>query len=206
MTQIDAINSTTQESRVAGLRSERMAESVEKLEDGIVRSAEQVSAQIRAAKDAIGSVIFGQDRVVENTLVTILSGGHALLIGVPGLAKTKLVETLGVTLGLDAKRIQFTPDLMPSDILGAEVLDESTAGKRSFRFISGPVFAQLLMADEINRASPRNRRCSRRCRSSTSLSPARATICRSRSTCSRRKTRWSRKAPIRCPKRSSTAS
>ena len=131
------------------------SESVEKLEDGIVRSAEQVSAQIRAAKEAISTVIFGQDRVIENTLVTILSGGHALLIGVPGLAKTKLVETLGVTLGLDAKRIQFTPDLMPSDILGAEVLDESSAGKRSFRFIAGPVFAQLLMADEINRASPR---------------------------------------------------
>jgi MoxR-like ATPase len=131
------------------------SESVEKLEDGIVRSAEQVSGQIRAAKEAISTVIFGQDRVIENTLVTILSGGHALLIGVPGLAKTKLVETLGITLGLDAKRIQFTPDLMPSDILGAEVLDESSAGKRSFRFIAGPVFAQLLMADEINRASPR---------------------------------------------------
>src|SRR6266849_1656033 len=131
------------------------ADSVEKLEDVIVRSAEQVSGQIRAAKDAISTVIFGQERVIENTLVTILSGGHALLIGVPGLAKTKLVETLGITLGLDAKRIQFTPDLMPSDILGAEVLDESSSGKRSFRFISGPVFAQLLMADEINRASPR---------------------------------------------------
>src|SRR5580704_13019550 len=129
--------------------------SVEKLEDVIVRSAEQVAGQIRAAKEAISTVIFGQDRVIENTLVTILSGGHALLIGVPGLAKTKLVETLGITLGLDAKRIQFTPDLMPSDILGAEVLDESNSGKRSFRFISGPVFAQLLMADEINRASPR---------------------------------------------------
>src|SRR5450631_3568939 len=137
------------ESEMAG------ADSVEKLEDVIVRSAEQVAGQIRAAKDAICTVIFGQDRVVENTLVTILSGGHALLIGVPGLAKTKLVETLGITLGLDAKRIQFTPDLMPSDILGAEVLDESSSGKRSFRFISGPVFAQLLMADEINRASPR---------------------------------------------------
>src|SRR6202451_3564099 len=127
----------------------------EKLEDVIVRSAEQLAGQIRAAKEAISTVIFGQDRVIENTLVTILSGGHALLIGVPGLAKTKLVETLGITLGLDAKRIQFTPDLMPSDILGAEVLDESNSGKRSFRFISGPVFAQLLMADEINRASPR---------------------------------------------------
>src|SRR5450432_3188173 len=132
-----------------------MADSVEKLEDVIVRSAEQVSGQIRTAKEAISTVIFGQESVIENTLVTILSGGHALLIGVPGLAKPKLVETLGITLGLDAKRIQFTPDLMPSDILGAEVLDESTAGKRSFRFISGPVFAQLLMADEINRASPR---------------------------------------------------
>jgi MoxR-like ATPase len=131
------------------------AESVEKLEDGIVRSAEQVSEQIRAAKEAISTVIFGQERVIENTLVTILSGGNALLIGVPGLAKTKLVETLGITLGMDAKRIQFTPDLMPSDILGAEVLDESSTGKRSFRFIAGPVFAQLLMADEINRASPR---------------------------------------------------
>src|SRR4030081_1089172 len=131
------------------------ADSVEKLEDVIVRSAEQVAGQIRAAKEAISTVIFGQDRVIENTLVTILSGGHALLIGVPGLAKTKLVEPLGITLGLDAKRIQFTPDLMPSDILGAEVLDESNSGKRSFRFISGPVFAQLLMADEINRASPR---------------------------------------------------
>src|SRR3954454_696384 len=131
------------------------AEGVEKLEDVIVRSAEQVAGQIRAAKDAISTVIFGQERVIDNTLVTILSGGHALLIGVPGLAKTKLVETLGITLGLDAKRIQFTPDLMPSDILCAEVLDESNSGKRSFRFISGPVFAQLLMADEINRASPR---------------------------------------------------
>ena len=128
---------------------------VEKLEDVIVRSAEQVAGQIRAAREAISTVIFGQDRVVENTLVTILAGGHALLIGVPGLAKTKLVETLGITLGLDAKRVQFTPDLMPSDILGAEVLDESGTGKRSFRFIAGPVFAQLLMADEINRASPR---------------------------------------------------
>ncbi len=131
------------------------AEGVEKLEDVIVRSAEQVADSIKTVKEAIGTIIFGQDRVVENALVTILSGGHALLIGVPGLAKTKLVETLGITLGLDAKRIQFTPDLMPSDILGAEVLDESATGKRSFRFITGPVFAQLLMADEINRASPR---------------------------------------------------
>src|SRR5579872_2998461 len=128
---------------------------LEKLEDMIVRTAETTAAHVRAAKAAIGTVIFGQDKVVEQALVTILSGGHALLLGVPGLAKTKLVETLGIVLGLDARRIQFTPDLMPSDILGTEVLEESQAGKRSFRFLSGPVFAQLLMADEINRASPR---------------------------------------------------
>ncbi|RIK96757.1 MAG: AAA family ATPase [Proteobacteria bacterium] len=131
------------------------ANSAETLEDAAVRSAEQLAADVRAAKAAISAVIFGQERVIDNTLVTILAGGHALLIGVPGLAKTKLVETLGTTLGLDAKRIQFTPDLMPSDILGAEVLDEASSGRRSFRFIAGPVFAQLLMADEINRASPR---------------------------------------------------
>jgi len=128
---------------------------LEKLEDMIVRAAEATADHVRAAKAAIGTVIFGQDKVVEQALVTILSGGHALLLGVPGLAKTKLVETMGTVLGLDARRIQFTPDLMPSDILGTEVLEESQTGKRNFRFISGPVFAQLLMADEINRASPR---------------------------------------------------
>jgi MoxR-like ATPase len=128
---------------------------LEKLEDMIVRAAESTAAHVRAAKAAIGAVIFGQDNVVEHALITVLSGGHALLVGVPGLAKTKLVDTMGTVLGLDARRIQFTPDLMPSDILGTEVLEESAGGKRSFRFISGPVFAQLLMADEINRASPR---------------------------------------------------
>ncbi|MFZ0526333.1 MAG: MoxR family ATPase [Xanthobacteraceae bacterium] len=130
-------------------------EGLEKLEDMIVRAAESTGDHVRAAKAAIGTVIFGQDKVVEQALITILSGGHALLLGVPGLAKTKLVDTMGTVLGLDARRIQFTPDLMPSDILGTEVLEESATGKRNFRFISGPVFAQLLMADEINRASPR---------------------------------------------------
>jgi MoxR-like ATPase len=130
-------------------------ESIEKLEDMIVRAAETTAANVRAAKAAISTVIFGQDKVVERALVTVLSGGHALLVGVPGLAKTKLVETMGIALGLDARRVQFTPDLMPSDILGSEVLEENAGGKRNFRFIPGPVFAQLLMADEINRASPR---------------------------------------------------
>jgi MoxR-like ATPase len=130
-------------------------EGLEKLEDMIVRAAETTAAHIRSAKAAISGVIFGQERVVERALVTVLSGGHALLVGVPGLAKTKLVDTMGTVLGLDARRIQFTPDLMPSDILGSEVLEESPGAKRTFRFIPGPIFAQLLMADEINRASPR---------------------------------------------------
>ena len=107
------------------------------------------------AQAAIADVIFGQEIVVERALTTVLSGGHGLLVGVPGLAKTKLVDTMGTVLGLTANRIQFTPDLMPSDILGSEILDESADHKRSFRFVRGPVFAQLLMADEINRASPR---------------------------------------------------
>src|SRR6185437_13886440 len=130
-------------------------EGVEKLEDMIVRAAETTSTHVAAAKAAIGNVIFGQELVVERTLITVLCGGHGMLVGVPGLAKTKLVEALGIVLGLDARRIQFTPDLMPSDILGSEVLEEGQGGKRSFRFIPGPIFGQLLMADEINRASPR---------------------------------------------------
>src|SRR5467141_4367992 len=130
-------------------------EGLEKLEDMIVRQAEATGAQVAAAKEAIGAVIFGADKVIEQALITVLCGGHALLIGLPGLAKTKLADTMGTVLGLDARRIQFTPDLMPSDILGTEVLEETSAGKRNFRFIPGPIFAQLLLADEINRASPR---------------------------------------------------
>jgi MoxR-like ATPase len=125
------------------------------LEEAAARNAEAAVEKIGAARSAIQQVIFGQDRVVEQALVTILAGGHGLLIGVPGLAKTKLVETLGIVLGLDSRRVQFTPDLMPSDILGSEIMEEATDRTRSFRFIRGPVFAQLLMADEINRASPR---------------------------------------------------
>jgi MoxR-like ATPase len=121
----------------------------------LIEAIEQVGRDIVAAREGIARAIFGQTRVIEETLVTLLAGGHALLIGVPGLGKTKLVETLGVVFGLDARRVQFTPDLMPADILGSEVLEESETGRRSFRFIKGPVFCQLLMADEINRASPR---------------------------------------------------
>jgi MoxR-like ATPase len=125
------------------------------LDEGIVQTAEAALETIGRARDAIHAVIFGQEEVVDLALVTLLAGGHGLLVGVPGLAKTKLVETLGTVLGLDARRVQFTPDLMPSDIIGSEILDEGADRRRSFRFVKGPMFAQLLMADEINRASPR---------------------------------------------------
>lgn len=126
--------------------------------DGGAPMAQQVQAlgrDLSAIRDALGRVIFGQQAVIDNALVTLLAGGHGLLVGVPGLAKTRLVESLGIVLGLSERRIQCTPDLMPADILGSEVLEEGEDGRRHFRFVPGPVFCQLLMADEINRASPR---------------------------------------------------
>ncbi len=122
--------------------------------NAILAAAEALGARIVQVRAAIGRVIFGQDDVIDQTLITLLSGGHVLLVGVPGLGKSRLVETLGVVMGMATKRIQFTPDLMPADIVGSEVLDEND-GRRAFRFVPGPVFCQLLMADEINRASPR---------------------------------------------------
>jgi MoxR-like ATPase len=131
------------------------AEAATSLDEGIVRTAEGALDSLARAKAAVQKVVFGQEIVIERALTTLLAGGHGLLVGVPGLAKTKLVDTLGAVLGLDARRVQFTPDLMPSDILGSEIMEESVDHKRAFRFVMGPVFAQLLMADEINRASPR---------------------------------------------------
>ncbi len=125
------------------------------MQDSLIADADELAASVRQARAEIGRVIFGQDEVVEQVLVALLAGGHALLVGVPGLGKTLLVETLGTVLGLDRRRVQFTPDLMPADITGSEVLEEGEGGRRSFRFVPGPVFCQLLMADEINRASPR---------------------------------------------------
>ncbi len=119
------------------------------------RAFQEAHQKLAKARAEIGKVIFGQNEVIDQTLVTLVSGGHLLLIGVPGLAKTLLVDTTAKVLGLSAARVQCTPDLMPADILGSEVLEEDADGKRSFRFIKGPIFTQLLMADEINRASPR---------------------------------------------------
>ena len=124
-------------------------------QEDLVVEIEKLGDRLAAARASIGKVIFGQTHVVDLSLTTLLSGGHALLIGVPGLGKTRLVETMGLVLGLEDSRIQFTPDLMPADILGSEVLEESESGRRSFRFLEGPVFCQVLLADEINRASPR---------------------------------------------------
>ena len=121
----------------------------------MIGEIEALGDQLRRVRESIGRVIFGQQEVIDQTLSTLLAGGHALVIGVPGLAKTRLVETLGTVFGMEDKRVQCTPDLMPADIIGSEVLEDHEDGRRSFRFIPGPVFCQLLMADEINRASPR---------------------------------------------------
>ncbi|GHA57580.1 ATPase AAA [Amylibacter ulvae] len=124
-------------------------------EKNLAESIEKIGGLLSAAKTEIGKRIIGQHTVIEQSLVVLLSGGHGLLIGAPGLAKTRLVDTLGTVMGLSESRVQFTPDLMPADILGSEVLETNKQGAREFRFIEGPIFSQLLMADEINRASPR---------------------------------------------------
>ncbi|MBN8185322.1 MAG: MoxR family ATPase [Rhodobacteraceae bacterium] len=123
--------------------------------EDLVAEIEALEERLAEAKRAINSRFIGQERVVELTLSALLCGGHALLIGLPGLGKTRLVETLSTVMGLNGNRIQFTPDLMPADILGSEVLETGADGSRAFKFIHGPIFCQLLMADEINRASPR---------------------------------------------------
>ncbi len=121
----------------------------------LVSEIEALEEKLQQAKSSITRRFIGQERVVDLTLTALLCGGHALLIGLPGLGKTRLVETLSTVMGLHGNRIQFTPDLMPADILGSEVLDTAEDGSRHFRFIPGPIFCELLMADEINRASPR---------------------------------------------------
>jgi MoxR-like ATPase len=121
----------------------------------MVAEIEALGEKLGAAKASITRRFIGQERVVELTLTALLCGGHGLLVGLPGLGKTRLVETLSIVMGLDGSRVQFTPDLMPADILGSEVLDTNADGSRAFRFVPGPIFCQLLMADEINRASPR---------------------------------------------------
>ncbi len=121
----------------------------------LVAEIESLGQKLGQARESIARRFIGQDRVVDLVLASLISGGHALLIGLPGLGKTRLVQTLSTVMGLDENRVQFTPDLMPADILGSEVLETAADGTRAFRFVPGPIFCQLLMADEINRASPR---------------------------------------------------
>ncbi len=123
--------------------------------ENLVAEIEALATRLNEAKSSINRRFIGQERVVDLVLSALLCGGHALLIGLPGLGKTRLVDTLSTVMGLDGARVQFTPDLMPADILGSEVLETARDGTRAFRFIEGPIFCQLLMADEINRASPR---------------------------------------------------
>ncbi len=123
--------------------------------DTLVAEIESLGDKLMQAKASINRLFIGQEKVVDLVLASMLCGGHALLVGLPGLGKTRLVDTLGTVMGLKANRVQFTPDLMPADILGSEVLETAADGSRAFRFLEGPVFCQLLMADEINRASPR---------------------------------------------------
>ncbi len=125
------------------------------VEADLVADIEILGTKLQEARGSIAQRFIGQDRVVDLTLTALICGGHAVLIGLPGMGKTMLVDTLSTVMGLKGNRIQFTPDLMPADILGSEILETSNDGSRSFRFLEGPVFCQLLMADEINRASPR---------------------------------------------------
>lgn len=124
-------------------------------ETDLLQEFDAAAAGFQAARESLGKVVFGQSEVIDLTLATLAAGGHGLIVGAPGLAKTLLVASIANLIGLSGKRIQFTPDLMPGDVLGSEVLEETASGRREFRFIPGPIFCQLLMADEINRASPR---------------------------------------------------
>ena len=124
-------------------------------EADLLKGIEALEDKLAQARASITKRFIGQERVVDLSLSAMLCGGHGLLIGLPGLGKTRLVETLSTVMGLTGHRIQFTPDLMPADILGSEVLETGPDGSRDFKFIPGPIFCQLLMADEINRASPR---------------------------------------------------
>ena len=160
---------------------------------------ERILAEIR-------KVIVGQDAVIDQVLMALFTGGHCLITGVPGLAKTLLIKTLAQILDLTFKRIQFTPDLMPADITGTEVLDEAD-GHRSLRFVKGPIFAQILLADEINRTPPKTQAALLEAMQEYHVTAAGRTYpLERRSSCSPRRTRSSWKAPIRCPRRNSIAS
>ena len=174
--------------------------------DTLVAEIESVGERLGQARASINRRFIGQDTVVDLVLASMLCGGHALLVGLPGLGKTRLVDTLSTVMGLRGSRIQFTPDLMPADILGSEVLETAPDGTRAFRFIEGPIFCQLLMADEINRASPRTQSALLQAMQEKEVTVAGIHRPLGRSMCWPPRTPSSRKAPTPCPRRSWTAS
>ena len=165
----------------------------------------EVAAEIETQ---VGQVIVGQGELVRHTLITLLAGGNALLEGVPGLGKTMLVRTLAQAIDCAFSRIQFTPDLMPADIVGTNLIVEDEQGRRQFQFEPGPIFANLVLADEINRATPKTQSAMLEAMQehTRDRGQGRPAACPSRSSCWPPRTRWKWKAPTRCPKRSSTAS
>jgi len=172
----------------------------------LVAQIEALGTKLGAARTSIAARFIGQPRVVDLTLAALICGGHAVLIGLPGLGKTRLVDTLSTVMGLRGNRIQFTPDLMPADILGSEVLETAADGTRKFRFIEGPVFCQLLMADEINRASPRTQSALLQAMQEKEVTIAGQTApLACHFTFWPRKTRSNKKARTPCPRRSLTA-
>jgi len=166
-----------------------------------VEAIDAFGEKIQLLRKEIAKVIVGQDEVVKNVLISIFSKGHVLLVGVPGLAKTLLVNTIAKVLGLTYSRIQFTPDLMPSDIIGTEILDQT----RNFKFIKGPVFANIILADEINRTPPKTQSALLEAMQEKAITVAGKNICSPNLfLCLPHKTPSSRKVPTRFPKRNST--
>ena len=186
------------------------------VENPILEAADDVALadRMKTSRDRmvaeLGKVIVGQDEVIEQVLLTLFAGGHCLLVGVPGLAKTLLVRTLADVLDLKFTRIQFTPDLMPSDITGTEIIqdDPRPATRQHGASCTGPIFANMLLADEINRTPPKTQAALLEAMQEHQVTVRRHDLHRStsRSSCSRRRTPSSRKARTRCPRRSSTAS
>ena len=182
------------------------AETGSGLSDDDKVAVDQLRGHYGKMKNELAKVIIGQDNVVDEMLMCILSRGHGLLMGVPGLAKTLMVNSLSKIMSLNF-RIQFTPDLMPSDITGTEILQDGEAGRRQFEFVKGPIFANIILADEINRTPPKTQSALLEAMQEHRVTTGgEHRALRSRSLCWPRKTRLNRRAPIRCPRRSWTAS
>ena len=181
---------------------------MDSLSDNDVQAIDHLREVYARLRKELGRVIVGQHDVIERLAICLFARGHALLMGVPGLAKTLLVSKLAETMSLKFSRIQFTPDLMPMDITGTDILQDTAGGRREFQFVHGPVFANIVLADEINRAPPKTQAAMLEAMQEQNVTVRRQGVPprRRRSSCWRRRTRSSRKGRIRCPRRSSTGS